>query len=540
MPRLFEFAQGLLDGTLLVALAVAVGGIPWALVVLRARQRAADDPMVRQAARLVVGGALALAVCQVLELAIKISVLEDLLGTSALTRFAETVQFRAGALRAVLGAALAGAGLWVVRRPNAGTRWAVAAVLAAMLLVAGAWLVHGAARLEDRESLMALTALHQAAAAVWVGGLVQLAALTRLRRRDPRVDAAWPEVVGRFGRVALASLALLLVAGLPLAVRYVGSWNGLVGTGYGSLLGAKIALTLVVLGFGGFNYLAGRRAARGHPETVRERTPAFVQAETILLVALVFIATALSSQPPAIDTPGDQATLAEVVETFRPKWPTLTTPSLAEKRKHESDPLAVVGGERTATEYSWSNFSHNVAGLFLLPMSLVALAAHGARSRWARHWPLGFVGLAVFVFLRSAASEGSWPFGDVPLFEDDAEGFQHRIGAVLALALGLLEWRARTAERPGPSAYVFPVLAAAGGILLLIHAHAAFEVKSNYLIQVTHVAMGALAVLLACGRWLELRLPPPGARAAGTAASTAMLLIALVLLFYREANIVID
>jgi hypothetical protein len=110
---------------------------------------------------------------------------------------------------------------------------------------------------------------------------------------------------------------------------------------------------------------------------------------------------------------------------------------------------------------------------------------------------------------------------------------------LLVLALGLLEWRARTAARPGGLAYCFPLLALAGSVLLLLHAHAAFEVKASYLVQVTHVAMGALGVLLACGRLLELQLGPPAGRVAGVGSSVAMLLIALVLLFYREANVVV-
>jgi hypothetical protein len=46
-------------------------------------------------------------------------------------------------------------------------------------------------------------------------------------------------------------------------------------------------------------------------------------------------------------------------------------------------------------------------------------------------------------------------------------------------------------------------------------------------------------VLVAAGRLLELRLGPPSARLAGLASSAAMLMIALVLVFYREANIVL-
>jgi hypothetical protein len=51
--------------------------------------------------------------------------------------------------------------------------------------------------------------------------------------------------------------------------------------------------------------------------------------------------------------------------------------------------------------------------------------------------------------------------------------------------------------------------------------------------------MGALAGLMVAARWLELRLPSPWQRAAGAAAGLALLAIALVLVFYREANVVV-
>jgi hypothetical protein len=37
-------------------------------------------------------------------------------------------------------------------------------------------------------------------------------------------------------------------------------------------------------------------------------------------------------------------------------------------------------------------------------------------------------------------------------------------------------------------------------------AHLPFEIKTDYLIQSTHLVMGLLAVIMAVGRWLELRL----------------------------------
>jgi hypothetical protein len=74
---------------------------------------------------------------------------------------------------------------------------------------------------------------------------------------------------------------------------------------------------------------------------------------------------------------------------------------------------------------------------------------------------------------------------------------------------------------------------------VLTHSHTAFEPKPYFLVQVTHTSIGALAGVMAAARWLELRLPPAAGRAAGVVAAGAMVAIALVLVFYREANVVI-
>jgi putative copper resistance protein D len=300
------------------------------------------------------------------------------------------------------------------------------------------------------------------------------------------------------------------------------------------LLGAALVLATA-------NRRAIRRAHAGGDREVRASAPFFVEGETLLAVLILFTAATLASQPPAVDVVDERATWAEVVRVFSPKVPSLRTPSIATMEADTSDPMAVVGGERTVAAYSWSNFSHNVAGLLLLSMSVLAIVGGSQRGGWGRHWPLGFLGLGVFVFLRTSANDMVWPFGPRSVWATmlgDAEVLQHRLGALLVVALGLVEWRAR--QRPiGRLPYVFPVLAAMGGLLLLTHSHAAFEPRRYYLIQVTHTTMGGLAVLMACSRLLELRLPAPGNRVAGAVSNLAMLLIALVLVFYQEANVVL-
>jgi putative copper resistance protein D len=326
-----------------------------------------------------------------------------------------------------------------------------------------------------------------------------------------------------------------------LTWTYTGSISGLVGTGYGALVLTKTMLLGAALLLAAFNLKGARRAREPRaPAALRTRLPYLVEGEAILLVMILFTAATLSAQPPSVDqAAGDHATVGEVVEVFRPKVPSLHTPSVDIMRANRAEEAAL--GERSRDAYLWSNYSHNVAGLILLAMSLVALVGGLLRSGGGRHWPLGFVALAAFVYLRAAANEGTWPFGTVPLWKIDAEGIQHRIAALLVLALGVLEWRARARpDRGSLLPYVFPALGAAGAVLLLTHSHAAFQSKQSFLVQVTHTTMGALAALLVAGRWLELRLAPPAARVAGLAATAAMLMIALVLVFYREANLLIS
>src|SRR5262249_19666486 len=188
---------------------------------------------------------------------------------------------------------------------------------------------------------------------------------------------------------------------------------------------------------------ARRPRRRGPPALRRARHPApaprpasprrgpfLLEAETIIVVVLLFAAASLSSQPPARDTTDERASIAEVARVFEPKWPALHTPSVQMMQQSSADPYAAVGAERAYEDYSWSNCSHNVAGLGLLAMSLLALAAARPRWRWARHWPLGVALLGVFVFLRSLAVDAVWPFGSGGFWAttlDSAEDLQHSL-----------------------------------------------------------------------------------------------------------------
>jgi putative copper resistance protein D len=250
-----------------------------------------------------------------------------------------------------------------------------------------------------------------------------------------------------------------------------------------------------------------------------------------------------------VDIKDTTATVPEVAHMFTPRLPKVSSPTHEQLLAGEARRVAVVDKVPSVAATEWSDYNHNIAGIFLTSMCLVAMLSYTGRFRWAQYWPVGFIGLSIFLFFRSDAE--TWPLGPIGFWEStfgNGEVFQHRIATLLAFLLGVLELRARTRPDAHRLRYMFPVLSAFGGILLLTHSHAEFELKSEYLIQSTHTAMGLLAVVVASGRWLELRLAAATAsspetssasgfdtgRVAGFLSILAMFFIGNFLMFYRE------
>ena len=109
--------------------------------------------------------------------------------------------------------------------------------------------MHAAGRFENQFILMSLTVIHQLAAAAWIGGIFQLVNLWLLRQSKQVPAELWPLMLRRFSKFGIASVAMILISGLPIALQYIDTWNGLIGTGYGNLLMVKITLLALALGF---------------------------------------------------------------------------------------------------------------------------------------------------------------------------------------------------------------------------------------------------------------------------------------------------
>jgi putative copper resistance protein D len=228
----------------------------------------------------------------------------------------------------------------------------------------------------------------------------------------------------------------------------------------------------------------------------------------------------------------DRATVGEVAARFAPAAPRLTSPPIDELLR-TADPLMERQIARKPIERAWSEYNHHWAGFFVVTMGVLAMLERLGVRR-ARHWPLVFLGLATFLFIRN--DPRAWPLGPAGFWESLTlpDVLQHRTFVLLVVAFGVFEWMVRTgrlAERPW--AYVFPVLCAVGGGLLLTHSHAMFNLKEEFLTEVTHAPLGILGAFAGWGRWLELRLPEADRWPAWTwrACFTA---VGLLLLFYRE------
>jgi putative copper resistance protein D len=543
MQGLANFIDDFLGGLMLISYALVVGSVLWSFVILRiAAADRAGDAAILSSVKVLHGGALALAASVGTKLVVKGAVLASTLGELPMGAYVGTVQFQAGLLRLFLALGIVWFAKHLLKQPNQSSAWNAVALLTVPLVVSGAWLVHAVGRFEDRELLMFTTVIHQLAAAIWFGCVVQLLMLWRAGLKDAGARALWPLAITRFAWLGLSSVLLLIPTGVFLAWTYIGSWDGLFGTGYGSLVVTKNWLFLVALGFAFLNNRAGKRwRETGNEDNLTQKVPFYIEAETFILVGVLFIAATLSSQPPSVDIPDRTAQVSEVVNMFMPTVPRITSPTHEALLAGEAGRVAVVNKIPSVAGKEWSDYNHNMSGLILATMGLLAMLSYFRIQGlgWTRYWPAGFILMGVFLFFRSDAE--TWPLGPLGFWEStfgNGEVFQHRIATLMLFVLGGMVLKARTQPQARKLTYIFPVLSAFGGILLLTHAHAQFELKSEFLIQTTHTTMGLLAMILASGRWLELRLANPESyregQIAGFIGTTAMFLIGVIMIFYRE------
>jgi copper transport protein len=182
----------------------------------------------------------------------------------------------------------------------------LAAGLLAFLCLTPALAGH-ASTLDPSWLLVPANALHVAAMAVWVGGIVMLllalpAATGRLEPTDrTRLLAA---SVTRFSNLALFAVAALVASGVAQAIPELESFSDFVDTAFGRALLAKIVLLLVLIGLGAWNrerarprlaVLAIAGAPPGRTGLELRRT---LRTEAALMVGVLGVTAALVAYAP--------------------------------------------------------------------------------------------------------------------------------------------------------------------------------------------------------------------------------------------------
>jgi putative copper resistance protein D len=319
----------------------------------------------------------------------------------------------------------------------------------------------------------------------------------------------------------------------------------MIGTTYGAMLLAKIALTAILLLLARFNLNVVRAIRSGaSPDLLPLRR--FAEAEVGIGFTVLLAAASLTSTPPAIDVVGDRVSLQETAQRMEPHWPRMATPpvsALAPVTPLNISPDPTLPGSflpgqsrghNGPADIAWSEYNHHWSGLVVLVIGVLALLSNA--FPWARYWPFAFFGLAVFIFVR--ADSENWPLGPRGFWESFqvAEVAQHRIFVLLIVAFAFFEWAVQTKRlSPHRAGLVFPLVCALGGALLMTHSHSLGNVKEEFLAELSHLPLAIFAVVAGWSRWLELRLPTGRSRQLSYLWPACFVLIGSILLLYRES-----
>jgi len=447
--------------------------------------------------------------------------------------------FLAGALGVFISTAIAALTVRAARTPGLDVLALSMAGLAVLVATS-----HAAGRLEHRLTLCALTTLHQAATAAWIGGMPYFVVALA---RSP--DASFArQICHKFSWLAVTSVGVLAASGTAMSIAYVGAVKAAYGTSYGIMIASKVALLGILLLLGTLNFKAIHRPPGG-AGWLRSRVRRFAEAEVGIGFTVILAAASLTSQPPSVDLAASAWVSAPtIIGRLRPMAPRLETPPYSalspatpftpDASNRDQEPLGPDSAAKTESsdDIAWSEYNHHWAGLVVLTVGLLAMLSRSGIARWARHWPLGFLGLAVFLFLR--ADPENWPLGPRSFWESFAvvEVLQHRLFVLMIVGFSVFEWSVQTSRTTSRrDRLVFPLICSFGGALLLTHAHSLGNSKEEFLAELSHLPLAILAVVAGWSRWLEVRLSNDHQRIPAYIWPICFTLIGLVLLNYREA-----
>ncbi|HET6228946.1 MAG TPA: CopD family protein [Longimicrobiaceae bacterium] len=291
----------------LTALLVVIGAAAFHLLVLRPLD--ASEPAIaadarRAAATLGMRGAVLLAVSALLRLFAESAAMHG--GSHALDGglLGEMVMRTAWGWAWLLqvAASIAAAAAFASARRDGGRGWMLAAVAAAVLAFTPALSGHAVAAEHLRALTVLADGLHVLGAGGWLGSLLMLVAAglpAALRAGEDERGTAAARLVHAFSPAALACTVLVIATGLFAAWVHVGSLRGLAGTHYGRLLIVKMAILLVTVTVGAYNWRIVRPGLRDEDGARHLRGSAKFELATGLLILLV--TAILVATPTAVD-----------------------------------------------------------------------------------------------------------------------------------------------------------------------------------------------------------------------------------------------
>ena len=138
---------------------------------------------------------------------------------------------------------------------------------------------------------MPLDMIHVTAAAIWIGGLVQMAYLAPFA-------TSWIDSIARFSRVAFVSVLALLLTGVYAAVVELDMQPGeLLGSTYGRLIVAKLALYVGVMPLAYTNMRTFVPNLRRRPEDAPRMLRQYALRELALVIVVVVLTVWLIATP---------------------------------------------------------------------------------------------------------------------------------------------------------------------------------------------------------------------------------------------------
>jgi copper transport protein len=280
---------------------------------------------------------------------------------------------RAAVVRAGLVAALAASILWRRRRRPATSGVPLLTALVGLgVLETFAYAGHGyTGRWPQLGLFTDLT--HLGGAALWLGGLVVLALVLRRRPTSSAEANSTASAAGRFSRIALPAIGLVVLSGVVQGWRQVGSWSALLHTTYGRLLIVKVLVVVAIIVVAS----AAREAVRdraapalrgvfagarpvGQSEDLTTRLSELRQGvwvEGLLAVVVVLVTATLVVTPPAREA---------AAAASRPAASTLRTDASGQRVNYDVAVQPALPGENTIV------VTPHITSVGFLPASLGA------------------------------------------------------------------------------------------------------------------------------------------------------------------------